>query len=84
MEPDAPELRERLVTLRLQKTELDRDIARLQENLQTGRADLSPEKLKILSIEMRRRLAEGPPGTAAGVYEASARQRRCRPSFDPP
>ncbi|WIM13717.1 MAG: hypothetical protein OJF58_004685 [Enhydrobacter sp.] len=46
MEPDAPELRERLVALRLQRSELDRDIARLQENLQTGRTDLSAEKLK--------------------------------------
>jgi site-specific DNA recombinase len=60
MEPDAPELRERLVALRLQKTELGRDITRLQANLQTGQTDLSPETLKTLSIEMRRRLAEGP------------------------
>jgi hypothetical protein len=32
MEPDAPELRDRLVALRLQKAELDRDIARLHDN----------------------------------------------------
>ena len=61
MEPDAPELRDRLVALRLQKTELDRDILRLQEGLQTGKADLSPETLSTLSVEMRRRLADGPP-----------------------
>ncbi len=61
MEPDAPELRDRLVALRSQKAELDRDAARLQGNLQTGQLELSPEKLKTLSIEMRRRLAEGPP-----------------------
>jgi hypothetical protein len=61
MEPDAPELRDRLVALRLQKAELDRDIVRLHDNLQTGQLELSPEKLKALSMEMRRRLAEGPP-----------------------
>jgi len=61
MEPDAPELRDRLVALRLQKAELDRDITRLHANLQTGQLELSPEKLKALSTEMRRRLAEGPP-----------------------
>ncbi len=42
MEPDAPELRDRLVALRSQRAELDRDIARLQENLKTGELDLSP------------------------------------------
>ena len=61
MEPDAPELRERLVNLRLQKAELDRDISRLQDSLRTGHAALSPEALHTLSMEMRRRLAEGPP-----------------------
>jgi len=61
MEPDAPELRERLVALRLQKAELDRDISRLQESLRTGQAELSSEVLKTLSLEMRRRLADGPP-----------------------
>jgi len=40
MEPDAPELRDRLVALRLQKAELDRDIARLHDNLQTGQLEL--------------------------------------------
>jgi len=61
MEPDAPELRERLVALRPQKSELGRDISRLQDNLQTGELELSPEKLKTLSMEMRKRLAKGPP-----------------------
>lgn len=61
MEPDAPELRERLVALRSQKAELSRDIARLQDNLQTGKLELSAGKLKTLSLEMRKRLAEGPP-----------------------
>jgi hypothetical protein len=61
IEPDAPEQRERLVALRLQKAELDRDISRLQESLRTGQAELSPEVLKTLSLEMRRRLADGPP-----------------------
>lgn len=61
MEPDAPELRDRLVALRLQKTELDRDISRLQGNLETRQAELSPEKLSTLSMEMCRRLADGPP-----------------------
>ena len=61
MEPDAPELRDRLVALRSQKVEPGRDIARLQDNLQTGQLALSPEKLKTLSLEMRRRLADAPP-----------------------
>ncbi len=61
MEPDAPELRDRLVALQSQKAELDRDIAWLQKNLKAGELDLSLEKLKSLSGEMRRRLAEGPP-----------------------
>ena len=36
MEPDAPELKDRLVALRVQKAELDRDIVRLQEKVQSG------------------------------------------------
>lgn len=56
----APELRERLVALRSQKAELGRDIARLQDNLQTGELELSPGKLRTLSMEMRKRLADGP------------------------
>jgi hypothetical protein len=41
------------VALRLQRTELDRNIIRLQENLQTGQTNLSSAKLKTLSAEMR-------------------------------
>lgn len=61
MEPDAPELRERLVALRLQRAELDRDVSCLQNNLQAGKANLSPEALQSLSIAMHQRLTEGPP-----------------------
>ena len=53
MEPDAPELRDRLVALRLQKTELDRDIVRLQEKSpETGQADLSKEMLSSSSAAL--------------------------------
>lgn len=61
MEPDAPELRERLVALRSQRAELRRDIEWLQDNLQTGELELSPAKLQTLSMEMRKRLVDGPP-----------------------
>jgi hypothetical protein len=37
----------------MQKAELDRDIERLQASVQTGKATITPDKLK--------RLAEGPP-----------------------
>ena len=60
MEPDDPALKERLVGLRLQKTELDREIIRLQESLHSGELTLTSEKLATLSVEMRKRLAEGP------------------------
>jgi len=59
MEPDDPALKERLVGLRLQKTELDREIIRLQESLHSGELTLTSEKLATLSVEMRKRLAEG-------------------------
>ena len=55
----------------LQKAELDGDIARLQNNLKTGQLELSPEKLRTLSIEMRRRLAEGPPDLRQICWRAS-------------
>lgn len=58
---EARELRERLVALRSQKAELVRDIGRLQDNLQTGELQLSPANMKTLSMEMRKRLVDGPP-----------------------
>ena len=61
MQPDDPALRERFAQLRLQKDELDRDIIRLQDSLLKGGVTISPEKLQALSVQMRRRLAEGPP-----------------------
>lgn len=61
IEPDAPELRDRLVSLRLQKAELERDIGRLRQNLEGGQAELSPKKLQALALQMRQRLSEGPP-----------------------
>lgn len=56
-----PTLRDRLVALRMQKAELDRNIERLQVSVQTGQATITPDKLKALSVAMQKRLAEGPP-----------------------
>jgi site-specific DNA recombinase len=61
MEPNDPALKDRLVGLRLQKTELEQDIARLQDAQPTGGLSFSADKLGKLSMEMRKRLAEGPP-----------------------
>ena len=61
MQPDDPALRERFARLRLQKDELDRDIIRLQDSLLKGGVTISPEKLQALSVQMRKRLAGGPP-----------------------
>jgi DNA invertase Pin-like site-specific DNA recombinase len=61
MDAGDPALKDRLVALRLQKTELDLDIVRLQEAQQAGSAVLTPEMLASLSAQMRKRLAEGPP-----------------------
>jgi len=61
LEPDDATLRDRLVALRIQKAELDRDIERLQASVQTGQATITPDKLKALSVAMQKRLAEGPP-----------------------
>ena len=60
MEPNDPALKDRLVGLRLQKTELEQDIARLQNAHGTSGLTLNAEKLGKLSMEMRKRLAEGP------------------------
>jgi site-specific DNA recombinase len=60
MEPNDPALKDRLVGLRLQKTELEQDIARLQNAQGTSGLSLNAEKLGKLSMEMRKRLAEGP------------------------
>lgn len=61
MPPDDPALRERLVALRMQQAELGRDIGRLQDSVQTGQATITADKLKALSMQMQKRLAEGPP-----------------------
>lgn len=61
MEPNDPALKDRLVGLRLQKSELEQDIARLQDTPASGALNLSADKLGNLSMEMRKRLAEGPP-----------------------
>ena len=61
MEPNDPALKDRLVGLRLQKSELEQDIARLQDAQATTGFSLSADKLGKLSMEMRKRLAEGPP-----------------------
>jgi hypothetical protein len=42
MQPDDLTLRDRLVALRMQKAELDRDNERLQASLQTGQATITP------------------------------------------
>ena len=60
MEPNDPALKDRLVGLRLQKTELEQDIARLNDARDIDALSLSAEKLGRLSMEMRKRLAEGP------------------------
>ena len=61
LEPDDATLRDRLVSLRMQKAELDRDIERLQASVQTGQATITPDRLKTLSVAMQKRLAEGRP-----------------------
>ena len=61
MEPNDPDLKDRLVGLRLQKSELEQDIARLQDTQATSGFSLSADKLGKLSMQMRKRLAEGPP-----------------------
>jgi site-specific DNA recombinase len=60
MEPNDPTLKDRLVGLRLQKSELEQDIARLQDAQATSSFSLSADKLGKLSMGMRKRLAEGP------------------------
>ncbi len=45
MEPNDPALKDRLVGLRLQKTELEQDIARLQDAQDTSGLSLNAEKL---------------------------------------
>jgi hypothetical protein len=60
MEPGNPALKERLAALRLQKTELGREIVRLQESLHSCEPNVTPEKLSALSVAMRKRLADGP------------------------
>jgi site-specific DNA recombinase len=61
MQPDDPSLRDRLVRLRLQKDELDRSIIRLQDTMLMDSPIITPDKLQLLSVQMRKRLAEGPP-----------------------
>jgi site-specific DNA recombinase len=60
MEPDDPTLKDRLVGLRLQKTELNQEMVHRQDALKGGDASLTREKLDVLSVAMRKRLAEGP------------------------
>jgi hypothetical protein len=49
MEPNDPALKDRLVGLRLQKTELEQDIAHLQDAQDTSGLSLNAEKLGKVS-----------------------------------
>jgi hypothetical protein len=72
IEPDNPALKDRLVGLRLRKTELDQDIARLPDTKTGSEFNLNAGKLGKLPAAMCKRMAEGPaPGRASAGRETS-------------
>lgn len=61
MDPTDPELRDRLAQLKLQLTDLDGEINTFQNSLQARVPMITPEKVRLLSEQMRERLRSGPP-----------------------
>jgi site-specific DNA recombinase len=61
MDPTDPELRDRLAQLKLQLADLDGEINASQTSLQAGVPMITPEKVRLLSEQMRERLRSGPP-----------------------
>jgi site-specific DNA recombinase len=61
MDPNDPELRDRLSQLKLQQADLESEINTFEASLQAGGPMITPEKVHLLSEQMRERLRSGPP-----------------------
>lgn len=60
MEAEDPNLKERLVGLKVQRDELAQDIAELQKRITSGEPVITPDKIKEFATLLRDRLHNGP------------------------
>jgi len=60
MDAEDPNLKERLIGLKVQRDELGRDIADLQKRLTNGEPTLTPDKIEKFAALLRDRLHNGP------------------------
>ena len=61
MEAEDPSLRERLISLKVQRDERAKDAADLQRRMSSGKPQITPEKIDRLSILLRDKLHHGEP-----------------------
>lgn len=61
MEAEDPNLKERLVGLKVQRDELAQDIAELQKRTTSGEPAITPDKIEKLAALLREKLHNGPP-----------------------
>jgi site-specific DNA recombinase len=61
MEAEDPDLKERLLGLKLQRDELAVEIADLQQRIATGEPEITPEKIERFAVLLRERLLNGTP-----------------------
>jgi site-specific DNA recombinase len=61
MEAEDPNLKERLVGLKVQRDELAQDIADLQKRITSGEPAITPDKIKKFATLLRDQLHNGPP-----------------------
>ena len=61
MEAEDPNLKERLVGLKLQRDELAIEIAELQQRLSSNEPEITPEKIERFAALLRDRLLNGTP-----------------------
>ena len=61
MEPDDPSLKERMTQLKLQSSDLNREIESLQTSLLSGAPTIGSDRIHALAEQMRERFRSGPP-----------------------
>jgi site-specific DNA recombinase len=76
MEAADPNLKERLVALKVQRDELAQDIAELQKRITTGEPAITPEKVEEFATLLRDQLHHGPPELRQAYARLAMREVR--------
>lgn len=76
MEAEDPNLKERLVGLKVQRDELAQDIAELQKRITNGEPSITPDKIKKFATLLRDQLLNGPPELRQACARLAMREVR--------